>query len=143
MDGHKKSEPSPVLLIGSVAFLLSVCGLLTIISSQSSSSVPFYLAARQLRALAAAFAVFGVVSALPFHFYRCWNRVIGAGCVVLLLLLLIPGVGVRINGMYGWMGIGSWRFQPSELVKFSYLLALPPLMLGHRKPEYRRTRCSP
>ena len=88
MDRHKNPEPSPVLLIGSVAFLLSVCGLLTIISSQSASSVPFYLAARQLLALAAAFVVFGIVSALPFSFYRRWSGVIGVGGVVLLLMLL-------------------------------------------------------
>jgi len=138
MERKYTAELSPALLIGSIAFLLAMCGLLTIISSQSAAAMPFYLASRQLLSLAAAFAVFGIASLLPFNFYRKWRRIAGVGGVLLLLLLLIPGGGIRVNGMCGWFRMGSWTFQPSELVKFSYLLALPPLMLRREQPEYRR-----
>lgn len=35
----------------------------------------------------------------------------------LLTILLIPGVGVEINGSLRWFDVGGFRFQPSELMK--------------------------
>ena len=37
--------------------------------------------------------------------------------VVLILLPMVPGLGVEINGATSWVKIGSFTFQPSELAK--------------------------
>lgn len=38
-------------------------------------------------------------------------------CVILLVLVLIPKVGIEANGARRWLGIKSFQFQPSELMK--------------------------
>lgn len=43
-------------------------------------------------------------------------------CILLLLLLLIPGVGVKVNGSTRWLPLGITNFQPSELMKLAVVL---------------------
>ena len=41
--------------------------------------------------------------------------------VLLLALLLVPGIGSRINGAQRWFRFGSLSFQPSELGRILFL----------------------
>lgn len=41
-----------------------------------------------------------------------------------LVLVLVPGLGVTVNGARRWLGIGTMVFQPSEVAKFSIILYL-------------------
>jgi cell division protein FtsW len=40
----------------------------------------------------------------------------------LMLAVMVPGVGVEVNGARRWLGAGPLQFQPSELMKLSLLL---------------------
>src|SRR4051812_2649176 len=44
--------------------------------------------------------------------------------VVLLVAVLIPRVGLRINGARRWLGYGGLRFQSSELAKLALIVAV-------------------
>jgi cell division protein FtsW len=44
------------------------------------------------------------------------------GAFVLLVLVLVPGFGVTVNGARRWLGFGPLQFQPAELMKLALIL---------------------
>ena len=44
--------------------------------------------------------------------------------IFLLILVFIPGIGAEFGTSRSWIGIGSFSFQPSELVKLTFLIYL-------------------
>jgi cell division protein FtsW len=63
--------------------------------------------------------------------YRRWRTlalpllVASAG---LLLLVLVPGFGLSVNGARSWIGVGSLTLQPSELAKLALILFVAELL---------------
>jgi cell division protein FtsW len=52
---------------------------------------------------------------------------------VLLFAVLLPGIGVEVNGAKRWIGIGSVSFQPSELAKLALVLYAAELLGSKRR----------
>ena len=42
--------------------------------------------------------------------------------LVLLVIVLIPGISKEVKGARRWIGLGSLRFQPSELMKLVFVI---------------------
>ena len=80
--------------------------------------------------------------ALTIVDYR-WFRKIAfpllAFALVLLLLVLIPGIGLKLNGARRWFDLGPMNFQPSELAKISLIMALAAWgqLHGRRMSEFK------
>ena len=52
---------------------------------------------------------------------------------VLLLLVLVPGFGVKINGARRWLGVGPLQFQPAEIMKLALVLHAAAIMSARPK----------
>src|SRR4051812_20936175 len=51
----------------------------------------------------------------------------------LTIAVMLPGVGVTVNGATRWLGAGPLQFQPSELLKFSLILYAAQLLAARPK----------
>lgn len=56
--------------------------------------------------------------------------------LVLLVLVLIPGVGMNINGARRWIDLGFMSLQPSEIAKFSIILYLSSWFLYKERDRF-------
>ena len=52
---------------------------------------------------------------------------------VLLVLVLVPGFGVQVNGARRWFALGPIQFQPSELMKIALVLYVARYLADHPK----------
>jgi cell division protein FtsW len=55
------------------------------------------------------------------------------GSFGLLLLVLVPGFGVQVNGARRWFSAGPVQFQPSELMKLAIILHVARYLADHPK----------
>ncbi len=53
--------------------------------------------------------------------------------VVALVLVLIPGIGVEVNGAKRWINLGVSRFQVVEAVKLALIMSLATYVVKHKK----------
>ncbi len=51
----------------------------------------------------------------------------------MLLLVMLPGFGVQVNGARRWLGAASLQFQPSELMKLALVLYASQYLARHPK----------
>jgi cell division protein FtsW len=52
---------------------------------------------------------------------------------VLLVLVMVPGFGVKVNGARRWFAAGPIQFQPSELMKLALILYVARYLADHPK----------
>jgi cell division protein FtsW len=60
-------------------------------------------------------------------------RLLLLGSFALLVLVLVPGFGVVVNGARRWFAAGPIQFQPSELMKLSLVLYVARYLADHPK----------
>jgi cell division protein FtsW len=73
--------------------------------------------------------VFGGISAfimskIHYKFWRKYAFWFFLAAIIITLGVFIPGIGFKHGGAYRWISIGSYTFQPSEILKIGYLIYL-------------------
>jgi cell division protein FtsW len=61
------------------------------------------------------------------------TRVLLLTSFVLLVLVMVPGFGVQVNGARRWFALGPIQFQPSELMKIALILYAARYLADHPK----------
>lgn len=120
--------PSEFLLIASTALMLTVFGLVMVLSATMATSVsagesPFEVVVKQ-----GMFAVLGIplmfiASRMPVRF---WKRISWIALIVALglQLLVFTGLGYADGGNRNWISIAGVQAQPSEFLKLAFALWL-------------------
>lgn len=116
-----------VLLI--TVLLLSCFGLLMVYSTSSVYALEIYGDPSRFLKLHTVYLLLGICSMLFFMNldYRILKRFVYPAyliCLILLILVLIPGIGKQVSGAQRWLAIGPITFQPSEIAKFAIVLYL-------------------
>jgi len=76
-----------------------------------------YFVIRQIFSLFVGITLLSLAVKIPWKY---WNQIFLSLWVitsVTLLLTLIPGIGIKVNGARRWINIGITRFEPSEMLK--------------------------
>lgn len=115
-------------LLGAIITLLAVGVLLVFDASFSELGdlgVSYWgLVRKQVLWGSVGLAVMFLAMRVSFKSMRRWLAVAVGLSLVLLVAVLIPGIGVKINGARSWFRIGPMSAQPSELVKVVIILLL-------------------
>lgn len=106
--------------------VLTLLGLSVLFSATAgqSSDDPYHYLVRQVIWLGVALAAGVTVSLLPLERSQ---KLVWLGAAVLLIglvLVLIPGIGVWVNGSRRWLPLGPMRLQVSEFAKLGLIFAL-------------------
>ena len=132
----KKHLPEYTLLISVV--LISLFGLLMITSAsyiwaEYKFHDPYKFLKNQGLFFIIGMVLMYVVSKIEYSFYYHKANKLLLVCVVLLVLVLIPGIGTVRNGSRSWFGIGSFGIQPSEFTKLALIIFVSKYLSNYEK----------
>jgi cell division protein FtsW len=85
------------------------------------------------------YVAFGAIGLVAMHALSRWGLaaverltpLLLAVSFGLVLLVLVPGFGVSVNGAQRWLGASSLQFQPSELLKIALVLYAARFLARH------------
>lgn len=125
------------LLLFAVLALLAI-GTLVVFSASASTSLhagraPYYYFERQIMWAVLGLIVLAVASRFDYWRYQKWALPVFVGAVVLLGLVLVPHIGISINGSRRWLGAGPLQVQPSELAKIGMIFLMARLFTLHQE----------
>ncbi len=59
---------------------------------------------------------------IPYTFYKKYAHVLFGGALVFTSLVFVPGLSVYHGGAHRWIDIGPFSLQPSEALKFAFVV---------------------
>src|SRR5882724_7155012 len=116
---------NPAAIIAVCAVSLTLLGLTILFSASAAyKQGPYYYLGKQLIGVVLASVLCFVMSRLNLDYVRRYAWWIGGALVAGLLLVLIPHIGITVNGSRRWLGYGSARLQVSEFAKLGLVFCL-------------------
>ena len=93
---------------------------------------PFYFLEKHVMFLAGGIALAVLAMRTELKLVEKYNRILLLACFALLLLVFVPGLGVRVNGARRWVNLLVLRFQVVEAVKVMYIVWLSSYLVRFR-----------
>lgn len=84
----------------------------------------YYFAKQQLSWLGLGLVVYFFISRLNPKYFKKISLAFFILSLIAMIMVLIPGIGLRLQGARRWILLGFLRFQPSELLKTSLIVYL-------------------
>jgi cell division protein FtsW len=112
-----------------IAIALAAFGIVMVASSsiavaEGSGLSPYYYLVRHLMFIVLGTGLGVAVALTPLAFWERHSRVLLMLCLLLLLVVFLPGIGVRVNGARRWLRMGISNFQAVEAVKVLLVIYL-------------------
>lgn len=123
--------PRETTMVFSVVLALVLMGILMVFSASELSPATGGLIERQLRFVAIGLCAMFFAARFNYHHYadKSVYRGMFFFTLLLLILVLIPGVGTKVDGAQRWL----FGFQPSELAKFTLVTLLAVKLTANRE----------
>ena len=112
-------------------------GLLTVLSSSNVDSIkssgnPFGGFQNQLLYVSIGLVFLIFISTRSISLIDRFSRAFLAVSVIMQTSLIIPGVGVEVNGNKNWIRIFNYTIQPSEFMKLGLILVIAQILSSNR-----------
>jgi cell division protein FtsW len=125
-----KGRPKPPLeysLLYTATLCLLAAGAVMVYSASSAESLlttgdSSYFLKRYLIFGACGLAALHLLSRYGLKYVRNFTPLLLFGSIGLTLAVMVPHVGIEVNGARRWLGAGPVQFQPSELLKVALVL---------------------
>ncbi len=107
--------------------VLVTVGLVMVYSASSASAVldrrnPLALVTKQAIAASLGVALYLALSRMRPKAIRRLGTPLLLASLVSMMVVLVPGIGIKANGARRWIDLGITQFQPSELAKLALVL---------------------
>lgn len=140
MSAIKNSNQPDYILLGIIGFLL-IFGLVILASVSAPISLQkfgntYYFLNHQI--------IYGLIPGLILGFLafrinlsliKKWAPLLLLGNIFLLAMVFVPGIGLKIEGATRWISLGPLSFQPSELLKLTFIFYLAAWLAGRAIKE--------
>ncbi len=93
----------------------------------------FYYPIRQLMHMGLGLILGLFIAATPLRMWEKWGAWLFIVGLVLLILVLIPGLGIKVNGSIRWLSIAGIRIQVSEVIKFFSVIYMAGYVTRHQQ----------
>jgi len=125
---ERKKQPLEYSLLYTATFCLIAAGAVMVYSASSATALlngsgdPSYYLKRYVVFAVIGLAVMHSVSRRGLNAARNVTPVLLTASFVLCVAVMVPGIGVTVNGATRWLAAGPVQFQPSELLKIALVL---------------------
>jgi cell division protein FtsW len=138
-----KKRPVEYSILYTATLCMLAAGAVMVYSASSAESLlqgsgdPSFYLKRYVGFGLIGLGVMYVVSRHGLRLVRAVTPLMLLGSFGLTIAVMMPGVGVTVNGATRWLGAGPFQFQPSELMKVSLILYAAQLLAA--RPRSTRT----
>ena len=93
----------------------------------------FYYPTRQLLHTVLGLVLGFFIAATPLRMWEKWGAWLFIVGLMLLILVLVPGLGIKVNGSIRWLSIAGIRIQVSEVIKFFSVIYMAGYVTRHQQ----------
>ncbi|MCF6318311.1 MAG: putative lipid II flippase FtsW [Proteobacteria bacterium] len=93
----------------------------------------FHYLKRHILYITIGFGMSTIILAMKTDWMEHLSRILLVVAIILLILVLIPGIGEKINGARRWLNLGIARFQVVEAVKLAMIVYLSGYFVRHKQ----------
>jgi len=119
-------------LAAAAAALISVGVVMVASSSIAMASTPFYYLTRHILFVALGLGLAWGATRIELKTIEKYNQLLLLACLLLLVVVFVPGLGVKVNGARRWINLLVTRFQTVEAVKVLYIVWLASYLVRFR-----------
>lgn len=110
-----------------LVLVLSIIGILVVGSANESYQ------SKQIFGVVIGLVVMAIVSLIDYVWIANFYWILYGMSVFMLAIVLIPGIGVYVNGARRWINLGFTNFQPSELAKILLIIFFAKFIMKHEE----------
>ena len=123
---HALPRPPTYVILCATVGVLNIVGLVMILSASSVAALSdygssWYFFDRQLIWAVGGVVAFVAASSFDYHWWRRAAPWLLGPSAIGLLVVLVPGIGIMVDGSRRWLGAGPIRVQPTEVAKLALL----------------------